>query len=251
MQNLHADARERLQLLIAQLLHLRRALHERGIGRQHARHIRPVFVQIRVQRRRGQRTGHVGAAARERMDLAVRQRAVEPRRHDLPPVGERAQRGIGRSRAHAARRVEQQPVFRVDEVEAQQVRHQPRREIFAPRDDPVPRRAAVHGGVDRLELRLDGQRQRAAVADLAVAVGDSAPQVPAAHLILQVRMAEIQKIRDLMVGRVPPARGRHHDHPPRRVGQHDLAHARKARAVAQRRAAEFGHFQHELPSFRE
>ena len=123
----------------------------------------------------GQRTRHVGAAARERMDRAVRQRAVKARRDDLPPVGKRAERGIGRGLPDASRSVKQQPVFCVDKFKAEQICHQPRGQILAPRDDPVLRRVAAHGGIDRVKLGLDGQRQAAAVADLAVAVGDPAP----------------------------------------------------------------------------
>ena len=109
------------------------------------------------------------------MDRAVRQRAVKARRDDLPPVGKRAERSIGRSLPDTACGIKQQPVFRVDKFKAEQICHQPRGQILAPRDDPVLRRVAAHGGIDRVKLGLDGQRQAAAVADLAVAVGDPAP----------------------------------------------------------------------------
>ena len=66
-----------------------------------------------------------------------------------------------------------------------------------------------------------------------------------------MRVAEIEKIRDLVVGGVPPACRRHDDDAARGVCKHDLAHAGKARAVTQRRAAEFCDLQHKPPSFRE
>ena len=128
-----------------------------------------------MQRGCGQRACYVGAAARECMDLAVRQRTVKPRRDDLPPVGKRAERSIGRSLPDTACGIKQQPVFCVNKFKAKQISHQPRGQIFAPRDDPVAWCIAAHGGVDCIEFCFNGQRQTAAVADFAVTVSNPAP----------------------------------------------------------------------------
>lgn len=69
MQHLRAAVGKLAQLAVGRALDGARMIDDAGIGHQNAGDIRPVFVDIRIQRRRGQRTRDIRAAARQRAEL--------------------------------------------------------------------------------------------------------------------------------------------------------------------------------------
>ena len=191
MQYLRPDAGQLPQLFKAQRRDRLRLRDDAGVGGEDAGDIRPVFVDVGPERRGGQRACHIRAAAWERMDAAIRQCAVEARRDDLPSVGQRGQQGIGLLLAHLPVIVKAQPFRRVHKREAEQLRHQPRGQIFPARGEKVFLRAAVQGSVDRFQLLFERHVQAAAVADGEKPVTYAPPKLPAGNAVAQVRVAQI------------------------------------------------------------
>ena len=191
MQYLRPDAGQLPQLFKAQRRDRLRLRDEVRVGGEDAGDVRPVFVDVRAERRGGQRACHIRAAAWERMDAAIRQCAVEARRDDLPSVGQRGQQGIGLLLAHLPVIVKAQPFRRVHKREAEQLRHQPRGQIFPARGEKVFLRAAVQPGIDLLQLPFERHVQAAAVANGEEPLAHAPPQLPTGHAVAQVRVAQI------------------------------------------------------------
>ena len=219
-------------------------LHNARIGHQYAGNVRPVFVYVRVHRGCGERAGDVAAAAGEGADLAVGRHAVKAGDDDAAPVGQALQRGIGRLLVDRPVELEAHPQLRVQKRVAEVVRHEQGGEIFAARHELLLRDAGAHLLAQHGELGLDVHVQAALVADGDVAIGDHLEDGVAAHAVLQVRVAQVQEVCELVVVRAALAGSGHDDHFPRGVGTHDVAHFFKLFGVRHRRAAEFCNFQH-------
>ncbi|CDB88353.1 unknown [Firmicutes bacterium CAG:170] len=191
VQHLHPDGGERLKLIVAQRRDGLRLRHDARVGGQHARHIRPVFAEIRVERRRGQTSGHIGAAPGKRMERTAREPPVKAGRYDFPAVREGLERCVGFLPQDIPCAVEVQPVGGVHERKAQQLRHQPCGQIFPARGQRVALGLRRERGVDRVQLLFDRDLQAAAVPNFDIALRDPAPQLPARDVILQIGMAKI------------------------------------------------------------
>mgnify|MGYP007005873791 CR=1 FL=1 len=85
-----------------------------------------------------------------------------------------------------------QPKLRVEEVVAEEIGHELCREIFAARDELILGYAGLDLLAQRGKLGVDIDRKPKLGADLAIAVG-------AADAVLFVRMAQVQKIRKLVI----------------------------------------------------
>lgn len=118
MQHLRAAVGKLAQFAVGRALDGARMIDNTGIGHENAGDIRPVFIDIRIQRRRGQRARDIRAAARERAELTVRHQAIEARNDDALVPGQRAQRGIGFLLIDGAVIVEEQPLRGVHERKA-------------------------------------------------------------------------------------------------------------------------------------
>ena len=192
MQHLRSGARQKLQLRVAERGNWRWIFDDARIGGQNARHIRPVFIHVRVQRRGGKTARNIGAAAREGMDAPVGQRAVKPRRDDLPPVGKRRERRIGAVGQHVSGVVKLQPACRIDERKAEICCHQLCRKILSARGEKICARLRREVFIDGVQLVFNGEIDRAFVANGEVAPGNFSPKLPARHAVAQVRVAKIE-----------------------------------------------------------
>ncbi len=191
MQDLRPDAGQLPQLLKAQRRDRLRLRDDARVGGEDAGDVRPVFVDVRAERCGGQRARHVRTAAWERMDPPIGQRAVKARRDDLPSVGQRGQPRIGFLLPHLSVIVEAEPLRRVHERVTEQLRHQPRGQIFSARGEKVFLRAAVQPGIDLLQLPFERYVQAAAVANGEEPLAHAPPQLPTGHAVAQVRVAQI------------------------------------------------------------
>ena len=92
-----------------------------------------------------------------------------------------------------------QPKLRVEEVVAEEIGHELCREIFAARYELILGYAGLDLLAQRGKLGVDIDRKPKLGADLAIAVGDHVEHGIAADAVLFVRMAQIQKIRKLVI----------------------------------------------------
>ena len=242
MKHLRADVAQLAQLRVGDALDGARVGHDLGIGHQEAGHVRPVLVHVGVQRRRRQRAGDVAAAAGEGVDAAVGQHAVEAG-DDHPAAGGRPLQGlIADLLIHGAVHAEVQPHGAVQKIKAQIVGHEPRREVFAPAHQLVGGDALVHLLAQGVELLLQRGGQSQLVPDLQIAAAHHVEHRVAAAAVLQVGVAQIQQVGDLMVVLEPLTGGADHHHAAAGVGLHNGAHLAELLGVRHGRTAEFQHF---------
>ena len=146
--------------------------------------------------------------------------------------------------------IERNHVGGVDEGKAQIFGHHARGEVFAAADDVFGREIAALGAfAEYAEFVADGIIQIEFFGDFAEALTDSSEQVVAGHVVLQVRVDQIQKIGDLAIGLIALARGGNHDEPTGRIGLDDLLHLLELLGGADARAAELRYLDHILPTF--
>ena len=107
-------------------------VHDPGVRHQDAGHVGPVLVDIGIQSRRRQCAGDVAAPPGEGLDLPVRELAVEAGDHHAGAAHQDPQSLIAALLVHGAVEAEMDPVRCVDELEAQEIRHEPGGEILAP-----------------------------------------------------------------------------------------------------------------------
>ena len=199
MQHLRAHVAQLAQLVVGYALYRVGIVNYARIGHEYAGNIRPVFVNVGVQRRRCQRAGHVAAAAREHADAAVGHCAVKAG-GDYPAAGGKALKLlVGALLVDGAVEGKMQPKLRVEEVVAEEIGHELCREIFAARYELILGYAGLDLLAQRGKLGVDIDRKPKLGADLAIAVGDHVEHGIAADAVLFVRMAQIQKIRKLVI----------------------------------------------------
>ena len=219
-------------------------VHDPGVGHENAGHVRPVFVHIRVQRRRGQCAGDVAAAPGEGMDGTVGHGAVEAGDHRA--VAQQnlvAQCLVGRFPIYGAVHVEHHPVSRVHELEAKISRHQLGGEILAPADQLLLGHVLrVDALFQSVQLRLQCQIKPQLIPDIQVTGGDHVKNAAAIHAVLDVGIAQIEKVGQLMVIAEPFACGGDHHDPSLRVGQKDIPYLAVLAGIRHGAAAEFDYF---------
>ena len=231
------------QLVVGDLGNGLGILHNPGVRHEDAGYIGPVFVDIRVQSRRGQSAGNVAAAPGKGFDFAVGQLAVEAGNHHAGAGHQHPQGFVAGFLVHAAVKAELDPVRRVNELEAQKIRHEPGGEIFAPAGqfvlgDGFVVQLGLQGG--KFRLQIDGQVQ--IPGDFPVAGGDHFKNAGAVHTVLGVGIAQIQKIRDFVVLLVALAGGGYDHHPAVRVSQQNVPDFPVLARVRHGGAAEFDYF---------
>ena len=106
----------------------------------------------------------------------------------------------------------------VDKVVAEIFGHHARREILPARNQLVDREALVELLAQPRKVALDVHLKIEFALDVEVARLDHGEDLLAGDGVLQVRMAQIEQIGDLVVVLVALARGGNHDEPARRVG---------------------------------
>ena len=241
VKHLGSDVAQLPQLRVGNALNGQRVLHNPGVRHEEARHIRPVFIHIRVQGRRRQGAGDVAAAPGKGLDAPVGHSAVKARDHHPPAGGRPGQDLVALLLVHRAVQVKLQPQLAVQEVVAQVVRHEPCREIFAPAHQLVLADACVHllaqGGKLRFQVRFQPQ----VVPNLHVSRADHVEYRIAGHPVFKMCIAQIQQVRQLVVVGKPLSCGGNDDHPPGRVRLHNTLHLFKLLGVRHGGAAEFQH----------
>ena len=218
-------------------------VHDPGVCHQDAGHVGPVLVDIGIQSRRRQCAGDIAAPPGEGLDLPVRELAVEAGDHHAGAAHQDPQGLIAALLVHGAVEAEMDPVRRVDELETQEVRHEPGGEILAPGGQLILGDGfLVQLGLQgrKLRLQVDGKAQ--VTDDLPVPGGDHLEDAGAVHTVLGVGEAQIQQVRDLVVLLVPLAGSGDDDHPPLRIRQQYIPDLSVLARVRHGGAAEFDYF---------
>ena len=243
VEHLRADVAQLPQLGVGDALDGAGIGDDLGVRHQEAGHVRPVLVHVGVQRGRRQRAGDVAAAAGEGVDGAVGQHAVEAGDHHTPPGGA-AQRLIACLLVHSAVHAEAEPQAAVQKVEAQIVRHNAGGEVFAPAHQLVSGNALVHPPAQGVEFLLQRRGQPQLIPYLQVAAANHVKDPVAADAVLQMCVAQVQQVGDLVILLKTLAGGTDHHHAAAGVALHDGAHLLQLVGVRHGGAAEFQHFQH-------
>ena len=242
MEHLRSDIAELPQLGVGDALDGAGVLHDLGVGHEEAGDVSPVFVDVGVQRRRRQSAGDVAAAPGKGLDRAVRHGAVKARNH-YPAAADRVtQRLIGSFLIHRAVQLEFQPQFAVQKVIAQIICHQPGGEILAPAHQLILTDALVHFPAQRLKFRLQIGFQFQLVPDVQIPPPNHVEHVVAGYAVFQMRIAQIQQIRQLVVAAEALSRRRNHYHPAAGIRLHDGLYLCKLMGVCHGGAAKFQHF---------
>ena len=241
VEHLGADIAQLPQLRVGDALNGQRVLHDAGICHEEARHIRPVFIYIRIQCRRRQGAGDVAAAPGKGPDASIGHGAVKARDHHSPPGGHPGQDLVALFLVHCAVQVKLQPQLTVQEVIAQIVRHKLCREVFAPAYQLVLADARVHFPAQGVKFRLQVGLQLQVIPDLYVPGTDHVKHAVAGHAVFQMCVAQIQQICQLVVVGKPFSRSGNDDHPPGWVCLHNALYLFKLFGVRHGGATEFQH----------
>ena len=156
-------------------------------------------------------------------------------------------RGVALFLVHLPVEAEEHAVRRVYKGVAQIVRQQARGEVLPARHKLVHAHVLRQARPQRAEGGLHIVFNPKLVSYPLEARLYAVHYIVAGHAVFQMRVAQIQKIRQLVVVRAALARGGRYHYPPRGVGLHYGLHLSELLRPRNGRAAEFHCFQHFLP----
>ena len=249
MQHRSAHERHLAQLGVGDAGNGPGILHNARIGHQYAGNVRPVFVYVRVHRGCGECAGDVAAAARHDLDLSGRHAAVEAGEDDLPVLFERVGDGrVGAGAVKLAVKAEEHAVGGVHKGVAERFGHEPRGEVFAAGDELVHARVTRERRGISVEFVLHAVGKTQLVADGDEPGTDRGENVGARDAVGQMRVAEIEKVGELVIVARALSGGRDDDDAARIVRKDNVAHLAELLRPCDGRAAEFAYFQHSSSS---
>ena len=223
--------------------------HDARIGHQYAGNVCPVFVYVRIHRGRGERAGDVAAAARHYLDFPGRYAAVEAGEDNFPVLFERrGDGGVSAGAVKLAVKAEEYAVGGIYEGVAERFGHEPRGEVFAAGDELIHARVARERRSIGVKFVLHAVGKAQPVADGDEPGADRGENVGAGDAVGQMRVAEIEKIGELVIVARALSGGRDDDDAARRIGENDIAHLAELLCPCDGRAAEFAYFQHSSSS---
>ena len=214
MQHGRAHVGQLTQLLIGNIRNGARLFDHLGISHQDARYVRPVLIDIRIQRVGHDCAGNVTAAARHHMDSAIGHYAVKAG-HDEARGMHRAlcDSGIGFFVVNLPIVIEKYALGRIDKAKAQMFAHQPGGQVFAARNQIIHRDILIELAAQLFKLTFQIIVQPQLIADAVVALLDHGKDILMRHAVIDMRMGQIQQIGDFAVLFMALARGGdHHAH---------------------------------------
>ena len=189
---------------IGELAHLRigdaadglRVLHDARVGREEARHVRPVLVQVGVERLREDGARDVAAAPVEEQDAALARGAVEARHHKAPGDAALLDELVRAPHGERAVVMEGDHIGRVEKRQPQVLGHKLGGKVLAAADELLGGESARLGLLGkRGKLVTDGIGETELVGNSEVARADIGQQV-------------VARERDSARGRRPSRAGR-------------------------------------------
>ena len=218
--------------------------HNARVGRIEARDVGPVLVQVGTQALGKNGTGNVAATTVEQLDLALAGRAVETG-HDKAALLAILLHQLGRA-VHAERTVMMERHDRrgIQERQAQILGHEAGGEVLAALLGGVATRAGALG--KGRKLLADGIGEPQLVGDIKVALADVLEQLLTRHVVLDVRVDQVEQVGHLGVALKAATAGRNHHKTAGRVGVDDGLDLLEVFGIGDRRAAKLGNLNHGL-----
>ena len=217
------------------------------IGRIEARDVGPVLVQVGTQALGQDRAGDIAATTVEQLDLALTRRAVETG-HNKAALLTVLLHQLGGA-IHAERTVVMERNNRrgIQERQAQVLGHQASGEVLAAAHKLLGGVAARAGALGKgRELLADGIGELQLVSDIKIALANVLEQLLTRHVILNVRVNQVEQVGHLGVALKAAAAGGNHHKTAGRVGIDDGLDLFEVFGVGDRRAAKLGNLNHGL-----
>ena len=221
--------------------------HNARISRIEARNVGPVLVQVGAQALGQDRARDIAAATVEQLDLTLTRRAVETG-HDKAALLTVLLHQLGGA-VHAERTVVMERHDRrgVQERQAQILGHQASGEVLATTHELLGGVAARAGALGKgRELLADGIGELQLVSDIKIALPNVLEQLLARHVVLNVRVNQVEQVGHLGVALKAATAGRNHHKTAGRIGIDNGLDLLKVFGVGDRRAAKLGNLNHGL-----
>ena len=219
--------------------------HNARVGRVEARDVGPVLVQIGAQALGQDRAGNIAAATVEQLDLALARRAVEARHNEAALLAVLLHQLGGAVHAERTVVMERNDRRGIQERQAQILGHQASGEVLAAAHKLLGGVAARAGALGKgRELFADGIGELQLVSDIKIALADVLEQLLARHVILNVRVNQVEQVGHLGVALKAATAGGNHHETAGRVGIDDGLDLLEVFGVGDRRAAKLGNFYH-------
>ena len=247
VQDACAHVRKLAQLLVGNARNGLSLGHNARIGRIETRDVGPVLVQVGAQALGQDRARDIAAATIEQLDLALARRAVETG-HNKAALLAVLLHQLGGA-VHAERTVVMERHNRrgVQERQVQVLGHQASSEVLAAAYKLLGGVAARAGALGKgRELLADGIGELQLVSDIKIALANVLEQFLARHVILNVRVNQVEQVGHLGVALKAAAAGGNHHKTAGRVGIDDGLDLLKVFGVGDRRAAKLGNLNHGL-----
>ena len=209
--------------------------------------LQAALAQAGTQALSQDRARDIAAATVEQLDLALTRRAVETG-HNKAALLTVLLHQLGGT-IHAERTVVMERHNRrgVQERQAQVLRHQASGEVLATAHELLGRVAARAGALGKgRELLADGIGELQLVSDIKIALADVLEQLLTRHVILNVRVNQVEQVGHLGVALKAAAAGGNHHKTAGRVGIDDGLDLLEVFGVGDRRAAKLGNLNHGL-----
>ena len=245
VQNACAHVRKLAQLLVGNARNRLSLRNNTRIGRIETRDVGPVLVQVGAQALGQNRAGNIAAATIEQLDLALTRRAVETG-HNKAALLTVLLHQLGGA-VHAERTVVMKRNDRrgIQERQAQVLGHQASGEVLAAAHELLGGVAARAGALGKgRELLADGIGELQLVSDIKIALANVLEQLLTRHVILNVRVNQVEQVGHLGVALKAAAAGGNYHKTAGRVGIDNGLDLLEMFGVGDRRAAKLGNFYH-------
>ena len=245
MQDACAHVRKLAQLLVGNARNGLSLRNNTRIGRIEARNVGPVLVQIGAKALGQNRARNIATASIEQLDLALTRRAVETGHNKATLLAVLLHQLGGAVHAERTIVMERHNRRGVQERQAQVLGHQASGEVLAAAHKLLGGVAARAGALGKgCELLADGIGELQLVSDIKIALTDVLEQLLARHVILNVRVNQVEQVGHLGVALKAATAGGNHHKTAGRVGIDDGLDLLEVFGVGDRRAAKLGNFYH-------
>ena len=247
VQDACAHVRKLAQLLVGNARNGLSLGNNTRIGRIETRNVGPVLVQIGAQALGQDRARDIATATVEQLDLALSRRAVETGHNKAALLAVLLHQLGGAIHAERTVVMERHNRRGVQERQAQVLGHQASGEVLAAAHELLGRVTARAGAVGKgRELLADGIGELQLVSDIKIALANVLEQFLARHVILNVRVNQVEQVGHLGVALKAAAAGGNHHKTAGRVGIDDGLDLLEVFGVGDRRAAKLGNLNHGL-----
>ena len=247
VQDACAHVRKLAQLLVGNARNGLSLRNNTRIRRIETRDVGPVLVKVGAQALSQNRARDIAAATIEQLDLALTRRAVEAGHNKAALLAVLLHQLGGAIHAERTVMMERHNRRGVQERQAQVLRHQASGEVLATAHELLGRVAARAGALGKgRELLADGIGKLQLVSNIKIALANVLEQLLARHVILNVRVNQVEQVGHLGVALKAAAAGGNHHKTAGRVGIDDGLDLLEVFGVGDRRAAKLGNLNHGL-----